>query len=113
MQQNRAAILVCYLIVFLAIVELSSARKKKSPSPITVTIARNLTKAETLVGQGKLDELARAHKLAAATSTSNSMTDWYDSQYIGSVIVGTPGVVSANGVHVPHSLSSSFSRSLL
>lgn len=69
---------------------------KKNDDPYVMRIARNQTLAEKLVPQGKLEELKRMRKLNAAASQT-SMTDWYDSQYMGFVIVGTPGVVSLRG----------------
>lgn len=94
MNRNCATVILFLLLI----VEMGSTKKEKQPNsgdPVVVSISRNRTLAEELVPQGKLEEITRARKLAAATSVvPDALTDWYDSQYVGTIVVGTPGIVS-------------------
>jgi len=62
-----------------------------------VAINRNATQAEKLLRLGNFDELSKIQRLVAADP--QQVTDLYDEIYIGTITVGTPGVVSINPVN--------------
>jgi len=64
----------------------------KSGTQYTMKIRRNETKAEQMIRTGQFDELMKMIKLA--TVGQEPLTDLFDLSYIGSITVGTPGVVT-------------------
>lgn len=56
-----------------------------------IRIQRYETRAEHLFRLGKFDELSKILQLAAVGQ--ESLTDYTDTEYIGPIMVGTPGVV--------------------
>jgi hypothetical protein len=70
----------------------TTTKPAKSGTQYTMTIRRNETKAEQMIRTGKLNELMEMIKLA--TVGQEPLTDLFDTTYIGSITVGTPGKVT-------------------
>jgi hypothetical protein len=80
------------MLTFVAFVLLAIiAADGRSSGTFRIPIRRNETGAEALFRKGKFQELARIHRLAAIGQ--QQLTDYYDSEYIGPITVGTPAVV--------------------